>query len=115
MEEIRKTITKLQENIKELAIADEAIKDVVRCNSKNLDALKNYTLEINERVKALEECVKGKKAAGDIIIEEMSRVKEDLANLHEKIDNVEETLLEDIESKAARLEENISTSCGKTD
>ena len=63
MEEIRQTIAKLKENIKTLARADEAIKDVIKCNTKNQEALENYTIEIDDRVRALEENLKGKEAA----------------------------------------------------
>ena len=36
IEEKRKPLTKLEENIKQLTIADEAIKDVIKCNRKKL-------------------------------------------------------------------------------
>ena len=54
--------------------------------------------------------LKGKEAAGEIIVEKVARVRKDLAHLDEKLDTVEEKLVEDIENTAARLEENLSNS-----
>ena len=70
MEDIRKSVTMLQEKIKKLAIADEAFKEVINCNSKNLEALKNYTLELNERMVVIEDGIKNNtNATGDLAIE----------------------------------------------
>ena len=114
MEEIRQSIIKLQEKFKKLAIADEAIKDVINCNSKNLEALKHYTLELNERVVAIEDGFKGKNdATGDLIVEKVERVRRELDNLDVRIDAVEDRVIEDLESTAAKLDENISNSSEK--
>ena len=50
MEELRSAVIKLQKNFRELVNTDNAIKDGINCNTKNLEALKNLTLDIQERV-----------------------------------------------------------------
>ena len=98
MEEIRQTIAQLQENIKTLAIADEAIKDVIKQNTKNLETLKNYNLEINDRFKALDKTF----ALGDIIVNEVARVRENMQNLMKR----------QIPLKKKQLKINYSQICG---
>ena len=82
MEEIRSAVIKLHKNFRELVVTDNAIKDGINCNSENLDALKNLTLDINERVKVLEDTFEKKKTINekDIVI-----VKKDLRTLNSKI------------------------------
>ena len=60
MEEIREAIFKLQTKFRELVAFDDAMKDVINCHSKNMEALKNLTLAMNNRVNALEENQKDK-------------------------------------------------------
>ena len=58
MEELRNAIHKLENNFRE----------VINCNSKNLENLKNYTLELNAR--DIEKIVIGiKEQASDLIVE----------------------------------------------
>ena len=60
----------LQEKIKKLAIANEAFKKVINCNSKNLEALKYYTLELNERMVVIKDGFKNNtNATDDLTIE----------------------------------------------
>ena len=61
MEEVREAIQKLQLKFRELVATDDAMKDVINCHSKNMEALKNLTLTMNDRVKALEGNNKDKK------------------------------------------------------
>ena len=60
MEEIKEAILKLQNKFRELEATDDAMKDVINCHSKNMEALKNLTLTMNNRVIALEENIKDK-------------------------------------------------------
>ena len=109
MEEIRQSIIKLQEKFKKLA--DEAIKDVINCNS-NLEALKHYTLELNERV--VEDGIKGNNdATGDLIVEKVERVRRELDNLDVRIDAVEDRVIEDLLRTAATIDDNITNSAEK--
>ena len=86
-----------QEQIKKLAIADEAFKEVINCNSKNLEALKNYTLELNERMVFIEGGIKNNtNASGDLAIDKVERVKRELDNLDDKIDEVEDKIVADL-------------------
>ena len=105
MEELCLTVIKLQKNIKELAIADEAIQDVIRCNSKNLESLKNLTLDINERVKVMEDGSNENLKAPDLVI-----IKKDMTNLESKIDTVEEKLVDGIKNTIANVENKFSQS-----
>ena len=99
MEELRNAIRMLEKNFKE----------VINCNSNNLENLKNYTLELNERVGDIEKTVKGiKDKANDIIGEKIEAVQEDLLDLNTKIESVEEKLQEDIENNAARFDDESS-------
>ena len=50
MEKLRKAVIKLQENFKKFIVTEEAMKDVINCFTKNVEALKKYTLEKNGRV-----------------------------------------------------------------
>ena len=53
---------------------------------------------IPNRVIVLEDSFDGMEATfGEAIVEKVWRVKEDFANLGDKIDNVEETLVDDLE------------------
>ena len=80
MEQLRQAILKLESNFK----------DVINCHSKNLESLKNYTVELNERGGALEKTAKCNKVkATDLIV-----VKNDLTNLEGKIDCIEDKLAE---------------------
>ena len=104
----------LQEKIKKLAIADEAFKEVINCNSKNLEALKNYTLELNERMVVIEDGIKNNtNATGDLAIEKVERVKRELDNLDDKIDAVEDKIIEDLEGTTAKMDEHIVKSTEK--
>ena len=105
MEELRLAVIKLQKNIKELAVADEAIKDVIRCNSKNLESLKNLTLDINERVKVMEDGSNENLKAPDLVI-----IKKDMTNLESKIDTVEEKLVDGIKNTIVNVENKVSQS-----
>ena len=101
MEELRQAIRKLENNFK----------DVINCHSKNLESLKNFTLEINERVGAIEKTAIGnKEQANNLIAGKIEAVQEDLASLDAKIDSVEEDLQGDIEKNAARIDEETSES-----
>ena len=114
MDDIRQSVIKLNEKFKKLAIADEAMKEVISCNSKNLEALKNYTLDLNERIGVIEDGMKTNiNATGDLIIEKVERIKRELADLDDRIDTVEDKLTEDIESTAAKIYENLSYSNDK--
>ena len=114
MDDIRQSVIKLNEKFKKLAIADEAMKEVISCNSKNLEALKNYTLDLNERIGVIEDGMKTNiNATGDLIIEKVERIKRELADLDDRIDTVEDKLTEDIESTAAKIYENVSYSNDK--
>ena len=87
MEELRQAIRKLANNFK----------DVINCHSKNLESLKYFTLELNERVGAIEKTAIGiKEQANGLIVEKIKAVQEDLASLDAKIDSVEEDLQGDI-------------------
>ena len=101
MEELKHAIRKLENNFK----------DVIDCHSKNLETLKNFTLELNERVRAIEKTViDNKEQAKDLIVEKIEAVQEELANLDTKLDSVEEDLQGDIEKNAARIDEETSES-----
>ena len=114
MEEIRQSVIKLQEKFKKLAIADEAIKEVINCNSKNLEALKNYTLQLNERIGAIEDGIKSNdNGTGDLLVEKVERVRRELTDLDDRIDTIEDKLIEDIECTAAKMDENLSQSTEK--
>ena len=92
MEELRKAVIKLQENFKKVIVTEEAMKDVINYFTKNVQALKKYTLEKNGRVGVIEETLKDNTdSVDDLITEEVKRVREDLANLDDKIDTIEET------------------------
>ena len=94
MEELRKAVIKLQENFKKVIVTEEGMKDVINCYTKNVEALKTYTLEINGRVGVIEETLKANKdSVDDIITEKVKRVREDLANLDDKIGTIGEKLL----------------------
>ena len=107
MEELRSAVIKLQKNFRELVVTDNAIKDGINCNITNLEALKNLTLDINERVKVLEDTFEKKKTINekDIVI-----VKKDLRTLNSKIDGVEEKLGDDINCVVKNVETTISQS-----
>ena len=107
MEEIRSAVIKLHKKFRELVVTDNAIKDGINCNSENLDALKNLTLDINERVKVLEDTFEKKKTLNekDIVI-----VKKDLRTLHSKIDGVEEKLGDDMNGAVKNIETTICQS-----
>ena len=101
MEELKHAIRKLENNFK----------DVIDCHSKNLETLKNFTLELNERVRAIEKTViDNKEQAKDLIVEKIEAVQEELANLDTKLDSVEEDLQGDIEKNAARIDDEKSQS-----
>ena len=73
MEELRSAIRKLENNL-------------INCNSKNLENLKNYSRELNARVGDIEKTVIGiKEQASDLIVEKIYAVQEDLLNLNTKI------------------------------
>ena len=98
----------LQEKFEKLAIADEAIKEVINCNSKNLEALQNYTLELNSRMGVIEDGIKNNtNVTSDLVIEKVERVKRELTNLDDRIDMVEDKIIEDLEVTAAKMDENI--------
>ena len=110
MEELRKVVIKIQENIIKLATADEEMRGVIKCNSGNLENLKKFTLDINERVRLLEENVKSKNIDIDkLIVEHVEKVKDELANLDDKIDSFEDNLAEEFE----KIDKNISNSTKK--
>ena len=114
MEELRQTVIKLKENVKKMMVTEEAMKDVINCYTKNVEALKTYTLEINARVGVIEDTLKNDKASFDgLIKEKVEGVREDLASLDEKIDTIEEKLEEDLENTEARMDKNISNSIEK--
>ena len=101
MEELKHAIRTLENNFK----------DVIDCHSKNLETLKNFTLELNERVRAIEKTViDNKEQAKDLIVEKIEAVQEELANLDTKLDSVEEDLQGDIEKNAARIDDEKSQS-----
>ena len=87
------------------------MKEVINCNSKNLEALKNYTLELNERIGVIEDGIKtNTNAPGDLNVEKVERVKRELADLDDRIYSVEDKLTEDIGSSATKMEDiSIST------
>ena len=87
------------------------MKNVINCYTKNVEALKTYTLEINGRVG--ETLKDNKDSVDDIITEKVKRVREDLANLDDKIDTIEEKIVEDFENATARIDEDISDSIEK--
>ena len=107
MEELRSAVIKLQKNFRELVETDNAIKDGINCNSKNLEALKNLTLDINQRVKVLEDTLEKKKSLND---NDIVNVKNDLRNLNSKIDGVEEKLVDDMTGTVKHFETTISQS-----
>ena len=114
MEELRQTVSKLQEKIKKLAISDEAMRDVIGCNSKNLEALKNYTVEIYGRVGTIENELKHKNVVkDDLIYEKVERVKREMENLDDRIDSIEDKLVEDMENTENRIDAGISISVDK--
>ena len=68
MEELRQAILKLENKFK----------DVINCHSKNLESLKNFTLELNERVGAIEKTAIGNKVqANDLIVDKIEAIKID--------------------------------------
>lgn len=84
MEKLREAILKLESKFK----------DVIDCHSKNLESLQNYTLELNERVVAIEKNVKGNKVqANDLVV-----VKKDLTQLEGKIESIEDKLIVGLKS-----------------
>ena len=114
MEELRQTVFKLKENVKKIMVTEEAMKDVINCYTKNVEALKTYTLEINERVGAIESTLKNNKASFDgLINEKVEGVREDLASLDDKIDSIEDKLVEDLGNTVARIDENIADASEK--
>ena len=73
-----------------------------------MEALKNYTLDLNGRIGVIEDGIKSKdNACGDLIIEKVERVKRELADLDDRIDSVEDKLEEEIESTVAKIVENL--------
>ena len=66
MEELRRAILKLEANFK----------DVISCHSKNLENLKNFNLELNKRVVALDKTVIGiKEHASYLIVNKIEAVQ----------------------------------------
>ena len=101
MEELKRAIRQLENNFK----------DVIDCHSKNLENLKNFTLELHARVGEIEKIATGnKEQTNTLIVEKIEAVQEDLASLDAKIDSVEEDLQGDIEKNAARIHEETSDS-----
>ena len=107
MEELRSAVIKHQKNFSELVVTDNAIKDGINCNSKNLEALKNLTLKINDRDKTLEDSLENKQILDkkDIVI-----VKKDLKTLNYKIDSVEDKLVDLVKGAVENVECKISRS-----
>ena len=91
-----------------------AIKEVINFNCKNLEALKNYTLELNERVGAIEDGMKGNTyATGVLIVEKVERVRRELENIDVRIDAVKDRVIEDLLRTAATIDDNITNSAEK--
>ena len=74
MEELRSAVIKLQKNVRELNVTDNAIKDAITCNSKNQETLKTLALDINERVKSLEDSFESKKGLDKRIELSLNRI-----------------------------------------
>ena len=71
-----------------------------KCHSKNLDSLKNSTLELNEKVGRIEKNGEGNKVqVDDLIVNTIEAEEEDLINLDTKLDSVEEKLKVEIGTK----------------
>ena len=82
MEKLKEAIRKLENNFKE----------VIDCHSKNLESLKNFTLELNERVVAME------KTANKVHTTDLSVVKKDLTKLEGKMDSMEDKLVDGLKT-----------------
>ena len=106
MDELRQAVIKLQEKFKKLALSDESIRGVVKCNSDNLENLKTFTLEVHDRVKAIEDALKGKNGSIDLIDEKVERIKIEMENLDKRLETADDKHSEDIESTNARIKEN---------
>ena len=114
MEELRLAVIKLQKNFKERVVTENTMKDALNCHSKNMETLKSLTLTINERVGVLEDIFNNKNTSkDDQIVEKMESVKKYLKNLETKMDSVEDKLVNDIESTAARIDKDICESNDK--
>ena len=90
MEKLKDAIRKLESNFKE----------VIDCHSKNLESLKNITLELNERGVALE------KSGNKVHSADLSVVRKDLTKLEGKMDSVEEKLLDGFKSTTKKQKED---------
>ena len=74
-----------------------------------METLKNFTLELNERVVTIEKTVNGNKVhANEVIVEKLEAVQEELTNLYRKIDSMKEQLQEYIVSNVARIDDEIN-------
>ena len=58
MEEIRKNVIKLNRKFENPDIADETMEKGINCNIKNVEAQKNYTLNLNEIIGVIENVIK---------------------------------------------------------
>ena len=45
-------------SLAKLEVTEEAMRDVINCYTKNVEAIKSYTLDINERVGVIEDTLK---------------------------------------------------------
>ena len=107
MEELSSAVIKLQKNFRELVVTDNAINDGFNCNSINLEALKNLTLDIDQRLKVIEDTLEKKRSLKE---NDIVTVKKDLRNLNSKIDGVEEKLVDDMTGAVKNIQTAISQS-----
>ena len=91
MDELRQHILDLQNNQKALAAFNNDMQKVINCHSENMEGLKNYTLKLSDRVKDLENGSKLDKDDKEHS-EEITAVKNELANLELKMDSVTEVI-----------------------
>ena len=98
----------LRQVVRRLVISEEAMKGVVNCYSKNMENLKKFTLDLNERVNAIQLTLKNNAASiDDVNKKSVERLKEDLINLDVKIDSVETKLVDGVNRKTAKISQDI--------
>ena len=96
----------LRQVVRRLVISEEAMKGVVNCYSKNMENLKKFTLDLNERVNTIELTLKNNAASiDDVNKKSVERLKEDLINLDVKIDSVETKLVDGVNRTSEDIHE----------
>ena len=78
-----------------------------------MENLKKFTLDLNERVNAIQLTLKNNAASiDDVNKKSVERLKEDLINLDVKIDSVETKLVDDVNKTTAKISEDIKEQDG---